>query len=428
MLRRRTLWLALLAAVGASNGCSQANTTAANGSSGVAGAVEGGGSDPVGGAGPSMAGSTTATGADGVAGTPPSGGTAAMQAGAGGTPASGGTASGGAGGLAAGGMSNAGSSGTAAAGNSSGGASAMQCPRVTAGSSPKLLNESGNLSTHDPAVLGDGGVFYLFQTGRGLPTKTSNDLLSWQSGGAVFSQYPAWIADAVPGVADLWAPDISKFGGSYHLYYAASTFGSRRSCIGHATRASLTTGSWSDHGSVVCTTTSDDFNAIDPNVAIDDDGTPWLAFGSFWGGIKLIQLDSTGARVGTKIESIAARPKAGGALEGPFIVRACGYFYLFVSFDHCCDSPWNYNIRVGRSKAINGPYVDRDGVAMLQGGGSLLVQGSASVTAPGHNAVVFRDGAAYNIYHALNANHQAAALRVAELAWDDQDWPVSGGP
>jgi arabinan endo-1,5-alpha-L-arabinosidase len=294
-----------------------------------------------------------------------------------------------------------------------------------------VLALTGNLGTHDPALIEADGKFYLYATGDGIGAKTSTNLTAWAGAPAVFSTNPAWIADQVPGATNLWAPDISWFGGAYHLYYAASTFGSNHSCIGHATRTALDTGSFTDHGSVLCSNasgSSDNFNAIDPNVVLDQDGTPWLAFGSFWGGIELAALKSDGTRDGTSLTSLAARPSNGGALEGPFIVRRCGYYYLFVSFGACCGSPWDYEVRVGRATDVKGPYVDKDGVAMKQGGGTLVVKGNATVTAPGHNAVIFTGTRAYNVYHALDANHANPTLRVAELAWDSAGWPVSGGP
>ncbi len=164
---------------------------------------------------------------------------------------------------------------------------------------------------------------------------------------------------------DLWAPDISFFGGSYRLYYSASTFGSNHSCIGHATRAALNAGSWTDQGAVICSDDGDDWNTIDPNVTVDREGTAWLSFGSFWSGLQLIRLDAAGARVGDEMHTLATRREGGDAIEAPYIVRRCGYYYLFASFDRCCNGvSTTYNIRVGRSEAVRGAYVDRDGVAM----------------------------------------------------------------
>jgi arabinan endo-1,5-alpha-L-arabinosidase len=301
---------------------------------------------------------------------------------------------------------------------------------------PQLLELSGSLGTHDPVVIAADGRFYLFSTGNNIGAKTSMDLRSWQNAPTVFSTAtrPAWLAEQVPEVqTNLWAPDISFFGGQYHLYYSVSSFGSNRSCIGHLSRPSLASGSWEERGPVICSNTSgpaQDYNAIDPNVIVDEAGTPWLSFGSFWSGIKLIELDEMGERVGTSVDALASRPGAGGALEAPFIVRRCGYYYLFISWDKCCDGANStYNTRVGRATSVKGPYVDRDGKALLQGGGTLLVQGNTRWRGPGHNAVLFTDTAAYNIYHSYDAdNNGASTLRIAELFFDAEGWPVSAGP
>jgi arabinan endo-1,5-alpha-L-arabinosidase len=293
---------------------------------------------------------------------------------------------------------------------------------------------TGSLGTHDPVIISAQGKFYLFSTGNNIGAKTSNNLSSWQNAPDVLSSStrPAWLAQQVPGVSNLWAPDISFFGDAYHLYYSASTFGKNRSCIGHLSRASLSSGSWTDRGSVICSnvSTTDDYNAIDPNVIVDTDGTPWLSFGSFWSGIKLIKLAPDGSRAGTSLEALAARPANGGALEAPFLVRRCGFYYLFVSFDTCCKgADSTYNTRVGRATTVHGPFVDRDGKALLQGGGTLVLGGGTRYRGPGHNAVLFDDRRAYNVYHAYDAdNGGASVLRIAELVWDAAGWPVSAGP
>jgi arabinan endo-1,5-alpha-L-arabinosidase len=296
---------------------------------------------------------------------------------------------------------------------------------------PRALTLSGNLGTHDPALIAQDGTFYLFQTGPRILGKTSTNLMSWQgTPSALGSANPAWIAREVPGATDLWAPDISSFGGQYHLYYSVSTFGSNSSCIGHATRASLSSGSFSDKGSVICSNhgSKDDWNAIDPNVIVDEAGAPWLVFGSFWSGIKAVALNMDGTRKDAMVHAIASRN--GGAIEAPFVVRRCGYYYLFVSFDKCCDGANStYNIRVGRSQKVLGPYVDKSGKPMMDGGGTQLVSGAGRWRGPGHSAVVFWQQRAYNVYHAYDADQNGAStLRVSELAWDKDGWPVSGGP
>ena len=384
----------------------------------------------------------SATGGSVTGGSVGTGGGAASTGGVGGTggvgpPTDGATGTGGASATDGTRAGSAGQGGASGAPVSSGGASGLagaagsaSCPGASydATSPPATLTLAGNLGAHDPAAMVVGSTIYLYATG--LIAKTSTSLTNWQAATSPLNPRPAWVATQVPGATNLWAPDISNFGGAYHLYYAASTFGSNKSCIGHATRAALDSGNWTDQGTVICSNmgTTDNWNAIDPNVVIDDAGTPWLAFGSFWGGLKMIQLDATGARADTMLYAIAARPNAGGALEGSWVFKRCGTYYLFSSWDSCCSGQYDYNIRVGRSPSVTGPYVDRAGVQLMQGGGTLLVAGNATWIAPGHNAVIAYGGKTYNIYHALTAQNMTATLRVSEIVWDQDGWPVSGGP
>jgi arabinan endo-1,5-alpha-L-arabinosidase len=400
---------------------------ATGGTTGAAGDATGAGGSATGAAG-SAGGNGGGTGAAGAAGgRGGTAGSAAGGAGRGGTSGAGTAGAGGRGGAA--GASVAGSTGTAGAGGQS------SCPGAAydAASPPQALTLSGSLGAHDPAAMVVGNTIYLFATG--LTAKTSTNLTSWQNATAPLNPRPAWVAQLVPGATNLWAPDISSFGGMYHLYYAASTFGSNKSCIGHATRADLASGSWADQGTVICSNmgSSDNWNAIDPNVVVDDAGTPWLAFGSFWSGLKIIKLDATGARADTGTPTAIANGANGrGSLEGGWIFKRCGYYYLFSSWGACCDGAYDYNIRVGRSTSVTGPYADKAGLMLMnQGGGTLLVQGNGSWSAPGHNAVISYNNKTYNIYHALAApsgQNGTATLRVSEIVWDADGWPISGGP
>jgi arabinan endo-1,5-alpha-L-arabinosidase len=390
------------------------------GASGASGTGTGGSGMSSGGSGAVATGGATAGGASGTGGAGALGGTDAGGAGAG--PNGGGAGGGPAGGSGSGGM---GAGGT--------GGDRCNVAVYDAADPPAILSVSGSTTTHDPVVMEAGGRFYLFHTGNNVGAKTSTDLMTWSNASSALPSIPTWTNEYTERDGDLWAPDISYFGGQYHLYYSASSFGENRSCIGHATRAALDSGSWMDHGEVICSNvdSDDNFNAIDPNVAIDESGAPYLAFGSFWSGIKMVPLDMTGARMGTAAPlAIANRPSAGGALEAPFIVRRCGYYYLFVSWDRCCQgADSTYNIRVGRSTSITGPYADKAGTAMAQGGGTLLVEGDARWKGPGHNAIIFRGNSAYNVYHSYDANENGRiTLRVSEIAWDAEGWPISAGP
>lgn len=289
---------------------------------------------------------------------------------------------------------------------------------------------------HDPSIIKEGRFFYLFSTRAGISIRCSSDLIQWRLCGDVFAHLPEWAVKDVPGLRGLWAPDVSYFNGKYHLYYSASTFGSNRSSIGLVTNQTLDPTSdryrWVDQGKVITSSPSDDWNAIDPNIVLDEQEQPWLSFGSFWGGIKLRKLDFATGKLSSQdqtLYALASRPRTAqlpGAIEAPAIVRKNSYYYLFVSFDFCCrgkDS--TYNIRVGRARRLTGPYMDRSGQPMLEGGGTLVVAGQGRWVGPGHCAVLQDKDGEKLVYHAYDADARGTpTLRVASVIWDAADWPT----
>jgi arabinan endo-1,5-alpha-L-arabinosidase len=401
-----------------STGGSQASggTPAAGGSATSGGARTTGGATNFGGA-------TISGGAQTSGGTASSGGTTSSS---GGSKSTGGATSLGGASAAGGAKDTGGTTGT-------GGTSTDRCDVGVYGATtpPQVLTLSGNLATHDPSAIESNGTYYEFQTGLGA--KTSTNATTWNATNAPFAT-PAWMATAVPGVQGLWAPDISNFGGQYHLYYAGSyPFGANTSCIGHATRAALNTGSWTDQGSaIICSTSSNNWNAIDPNLVLDSAGTPWLVFGSWWSGIQIVQLNAQGtARANNTVTLIAGR--GGKGIEGAFMVRRCGYYYLFTSWDACCQGfKSTYNIRVGRSTSINTGFVDKDGITLTAGGGTLVATGNGTTfNGPGGQSVMISGTKAYLVYHAYAPDSVAggsATLRIADLVWDASGWPIPVGP
>jgi arabinan endo-1,5-alpha-L-arabinosidase len=195
---------------------------------------------------------------------------------------------------------------------------------------------------------------------------------------------------------------------------------------------------WIDHGKVVQSVPGRDlWNAIDPNLMLDDSGTPWLVFGSFWNGIKLVKLnpEMTSPAEPQEWHTVAARPRdyytdeknAGeGSIEAPFLFKKDKYYYLFVSFDFCCRGlESNYKVMVGRSENITGPYVDKNGFNMIYGGGTPVLTGNKDWPGVGHNAVYTFDGQDYIIYHGYDAKDQGKSkLLTDKLAWDDEGWPL----
>lgn len=298
------------------------------------------------------------------------------------------------------------------------------------------------VEVHDPVMTREGVTYYVFSTGPGITFYESTDLQQWQLTGRVFEHEPSWARRVAPGFnGHLWAPDIHQKDGRFYLYYSASAFGKNTSAIGVTVNETLDPDSpdyrWVDQGIVLQSVPNrDHWNAIDPAIVEDDEGTAWMSFGSFWEGIKLVKLDPDLVRLAEPQEwhSLAKRPRnplaadasAGdGAIEAPYIFKKDGWYYLFVSFDKCCrgmDS--DYKIMVGRSQSVTGPYLDKDGKAMLEGGGSLVLQGTEEWVALGHNAAYSFDGQDYLVFHAYEtADNALQKLRILPMAWVD-GWPV----
>lgn len=285
------------------------------------------------------------------------------------------------------------------------GGAAAQCRPRTAPTD--ISNHSYTLSTsscpmHDPAI---GAVvdpatgatrYFAYATDAGGPQMVrqwcSDDAQAWELCGHVLpGGLPAWTKALVPTATGVWAPDVSYFAkaGAFHVYYAVSEFGKRVSCIGLARSpvqdpADPAFRGWADSGGpVLCTNETDAYNAIDPNVVFDAGGAPYLVFGSFWAGIQAVPLDPATGLVppGAKVTNIASRDQPGSsqAIEGAFMVRNGTEFWLFVSWNKCCQGAQsNYEVRVGRAPSPLGPFVDAAGTPMLAGGGTYLIGGANS--------------------------------------------------
>ncbi|MBD1389039.1 arabinan endo-1,5-alpha-L-arabinosidase [Neiella sp. HB171785] len=297
---------------------------------------------------------------------------------------------------------------------------------------------SQQVSVHDPVMIKSNDTYYVFSTGPGITYYQSDDMIHWQLAGRVFATEPKWAKSVAPSFdGHLWAPDVIEKDGVFYLYYSVSAFGRNTSAIGVATTKSLDPNSadfgWVDHGAVIESVPErDDWNAIDPALIADEHGNYWMSFGSFWSGLKLVKMDPSLTAIAQPQEwhHIARRPlhehnPSGGAIEAPFIFKHQGFYYQFLSFDKCCrgmDS--DYKIMVGRSKTVTGPYLDKQGNSLLDGGGTLVLQGNKDYVALGHNSAYHFDGQDYLVFHAYEtADNAQQKLKILPIKWVD-GWPT----
>jgi len=319
--------------------------------------------------------------------------------------------------------------------------------------------EYKNPDAHDPVMAkGEDGRYYCFMTGMNVGVISSADLVTWKREPSALKETPKWAVDTVQGYrGHTWAPDISYHNGVWHLYYSCSTFGKNGSAIGLAVNKTLDPKSpdfgWEDKGMVIAShRRQDNWNAIDPNLIVDKKGQPYLTYGSFWDGIQLVKLSKKDFQTPeTKPVTIARRvdrritlqemndPKnfqqegentieAGeNAIEAPFIFYHEGYYYLFVSFDYCCRGEKStYKTVYGRSKKVEGPYVDKDGKQMEYGGGTLLYGPCEEYYGVGHSSAYEWDGKCYFISHAYIKDQRGSAkLFIRPLVFDNDGWIVS---
>ncbi|HXR49244.1 MAG TPA: arabinan endo-1,5-alpha-L-arabinosidase [Candidatus Limnocylindrales bacterium] len=305
--------------------------------------------------------------------------------------------------------------------------------QTQSGANTNELAQFGNcdVRVHDPsAILKCKEEYWVFYTGRGIPSYHSKDMVKWEHGPSVFTNAPAWTARAVPRNHWIyyWAPDIIHPGDRYLLYYAVSSFGRNDSAIGLATNPTLDPADpkfkWSDQGLVVQSTSNDDFNAIDPAACLDANGHLWLAFGSFWSGIKMVQLDpGTGKRLATNspMYSLAFND----SIEASYIYHHDDDYYLFVNWGLCCrGTNSTYEIRVGRSPKITGPYLDKSGADLITGGGSSFLSTSGPFIGPGQSGIYSENGTDWFSCHFYNGTrHGQSMLAILPLNWSTDGWP-----
>lgn len=306
----------------------------------------------------------------------------------------------------------------------------------------------GTRGVHDPTIIEADDHYYMFSTDthvagqatHGIQIRESTDLVQWQFVGTAFDHVPIVAANWAQATG-LWAPEVIKVGDQYRMYYAASTFGSQVSCIGLAT-APQPVGPWTPSDLVIKTDGGQNGqNAIDANVVTAADGRQWLLYGSFFGGIFLVELNRTTGLTkypGDFGQRIAQRPRVAqdGAIEGCFIQYRPDqdYYYLFMSYDSLT---WSYHVRVARSRQITGPYHDFNGqdVFYPQGEryqeigtkilGSYQFANEFPWVGPGHNSILTSGDQDFMVHHVrCQPNQNDSYGMIRKVYWLENGWPV----
>jgi arabinan endo-1,5-alpha-L-arabinosidase len=287
----------------------------------------------------------------------------------------------------------------------------------------------GSLVVHDPVMIKAGDTYYVFTTGMG--TKTSKDKINWSSGPAVFPQGTkfSWWNDDIPDRVGLWAPDIHWGDGKYHLYYSVSAWMNFKSSVGYATNVTLDKNDsryhWEDKGKVIdFKNGGDSVNVIDPNFFADSDGKQYLVYGSYKGGLRLVELNpKTGKPFSDKPELTIITTHLG---EGCYIIKGPKYYYVFASRGKCCaGTESTYQIVMGRSKSIKGPYLSKEGKKWTDNDYSVFLAGDYDEPGGGHNGFFAEGDTTYIVYHAYTrAFNGSSLLNIKPLYMDKAGWPT----
>lgn len=295
----------------------------------------------------------------------------------------------------------------------------------------------GATGSHDPStIVKRNGVYHIWTTGDQIYHMTSTDLINWTPAATVFAAgtWPSWVETYVPGFkGNFWAPECVFMNGKYYMYYSCS-LGGRACAIGVATSPDLTT--WTDQGMVVYSDNNSTYGSIDPAVFTDAAGKVWMAFGSHLAGNWIVELDpTTGKRLNTTIKNIAgASPYCEN--EASYVMQHGGFYYLFYNKGICCaGTNSTYYVQMGRSTNPDGPYLDKNGVNLLSGGGTDFLVSKNRYIGPGQVGLYTENGYNFLTYHYYDGfANGAPTLGVGNLSWDattgwpsvTQDWLPAG--
>jgi len=297
----------------------------------------------------------------------------------------------------------------------------------------KILENNGlkgQLYVHDPVMIKQGDTYYVFSTG--IAVKTSKDRINWMNAGSIFGRDSikfSWWHDDIKEKIGLWATDIHYSNGKYQLYYSVSAWMNFNSSVGLVTNTTLDPKDpaykWVDQGQVISFKNGGEgVNVIDPNIFIDKDKKKYLIYGSYKAGLRLVELDyQTGKLKKDPPDLITITTSLG---EGSFIIKGPKYYYVFASRGRCCagDSS-TYQIVIGRSLTVKGPYLNKEGESWVDNKYSLFLAGDSAEHGRGHNGFFTEHDTTFIVYHAYTHSAGGASLLNIKPMYIDKDgWPT----
>ncbi len=297
---------------------------------------------------------------------------------------------------------------------------------------------------HDPSMIRTEDGYVLMSTNNMLLMWNSENMVNWKNYGQVLKSVPQWM-DGISAkdnngvmqkVGNLWAPDIFEINGKYGVFYTGSSvFGKNFSAIGVAKNSTMSGSGWTDVGEIVRSTDKNNYNAIDADVVKTTEGEYWMAFGSFWDGIRLIKLDPNTMLQSASDKTVYKIASRGGkGIEGPALIEHNGQYFLFTAWDTCCKQgneieQTTYKTAVGRADKVNGTYYDRSGKKLNDGGGTILMERYSRYVGPG-GGEPFKDLNRIRFVHHYydltgdKYNH----IHIRDVVFTDDNWPEMGQP
>jgi len=303
---------------------------------------------------------------------------------------------------------------------------------------PRMLPQRGDVvSVGVPEIIKDNGKYYMifdrvtdhWDGSEAVGINVSDNLTHWHEYERLLPlskprPFP-WMEEHVPNCS-IWCPSLIHFGGKYRIYYSITLIYKNTSVIGQLTNDTLDIHDprycWKDEGPVLESVETDDFNAIDAHFVRSYEGEIWMVYGSSWTGIKTRKVDeATGKPADDKVYSLAYREEVPHPTEGGYIFKRNGWYYLIVAVER---TDQNYRTVVGRSRQIQGPYLDRDGVDMMNEGGTTLAVTKWGLTLPGHASVYQEEDQYYIALESHGERCSGPEMCLSTLTWED-DWPCS---